>query len=171
MCHIIEIYVVCPALCKPGIPYGKWINATKPLDEIQDEIKAMLADSPTPDAKAFKVRNTHDPTGYDIVSGIDDIKVIHKIALFVQKHGDLGAALLEETSSDVQYATSLIEEAYCGQFESEKDFVYDLLEDTCTIDDWLMMYLDLEWIWQDLQVNDYIGVRDMHGTYHVFHRL
>ena len=56
-----RIYVACLAAYNNGYLHGRWINATTP-DEIMGKVRAMLADSPLPDADEWAI---HDYEGFE----------------------------------------------------------------------------------------------------------
>jgi hypothetical protein len=49
-----RIYVACLAAYNNGCLHGRWIDATTP-DEIWAQVRAMLADSPEPDAEEWAI--------------------------------------------------------------------------------------------------------------------
>lgn len=49
-----RIYVACLAAYNSGCLHGRWIDATTP-DEIWEQVRAMLADSPVPDAEEWAI--------------------------------------------------------------------------------------------------------------------
>ena len=49
-----RIYVACLAAYNSGCLHGRWIDATTP-DEIWEQVRAMLADSPEPDAEEWAI--------------------------------------------------------------------------------------------------------------------
>ena len=49
-----RIYVACLAAYNSGCLHGRWIEATTP-DEIWEQVRAMLADSPEPDAEEWAI--------------------------------------------------------------------------------------------------------------------
>ncbi|HCN91586.1 MAG TPA: antirestriction protein ArdA, partial [Hyphomonas sp.] len=49
-----RIYVACLAAYNNGCLHGRWIVVTTP-DEIMSEVRAMLADSPLPDAEEWAI--------------------------------------------------------------------------------------------------------------------
>ncbi|MEP0315093.1 MAG: antirestriction protein ArdA, partial [Hyphomonas sp.] len=49
-----RIYVACLAAYNNGCLHGRWIAVTTP-DEIMSEVRAMLADSPLPDAEEWAI--------------------------------------------------------------------------------------------------------------------
>ena len=56
-----RIYVACLAAYNNGCLHGRWIEATTP-DEIWEQVRAMLADSPEPDAEEWAI---HDHDGFE----------------------------------------------------------------------------------------------------------
>ncbi|MCH2458263.1 MAG: antirestriction protein ArdA, partial [Henriciella sp.] len=56
-----RIYVACLAAYNSGCLHGRWIDATTP-DEIWEQVRAMLAASPEPDAEEWAI---HDYEGFE----------------------------------------------------------------------------------------------------------
>ena len=62
-----RIYIACLAAYNSGILHGRWIAATMP-DEVQAEVRTMLAESPVPEAEEWAI---HDHEGFEDVSVSD----------------------------------------------------------------------------------------------------
>jgi antirestriction protein len=58
-----QIYVACLSSYTNGILYGEWLDATCDVEDIQEQIKQLLAKSPMPDAEEFAV---HDCMGFGL---------------------------------------------------------------------------------------------------------
>lgn len=50
-----RIYVACLASYVAGKLFGKWIDATQPVEDILEQIKQLLADSPESNAEEFEI--------------------------------------------------------------------------------------------------------------------
>ena len=81
----MKIYVACLESYNNGILHGKWVDATKEVDEIESEITTMLKESSILEAEEWAI---HDYDGFgDLHLGeYPSLSSIHKIALFLQEH-------------------------------------------------------------------------------------
>ena len=86
-----RIYVACLAAYNGGRLHGQWIDATEP-DEVREEVRTMLADSPEPDAEEWAI---HDHEGFEgcRISEWASFDSVCALADFVEQHGRLGARL------------------------------------------------------------------------------
>ena len=89
MCEEIRIYVACLAAYNNGKLHGAWIDATQDLDDIQDQINQMLADSPEPDAEEYAIHDYEGFDGYGL-SEYEGIQSVHEIACFIEEHPEIG---------------------------------------------------------------------------------
>ena len=165
MSEEIRIYVACLASYNNGMLHGVWIDATDEVDDIQDQIKTMLADSPEENAEEWAI---HDYEGFGSyrLSEYEGIQSAHEVACFIDEHEELGAELLSYYS-DIDEARKAIEENYCGCFESVADYAQELTEDTGDIPKHLEMYIDYERMGRDMELSGDIftievGYREVH---------
>lgn len=165
MSEEIRIYVACLASYNNGMLHGVWIDATNEVDDIQDQINTMLADSPEENAEEWAI---HDYEGFGSyrLSEYEGIQSAHEVACFIDEHEELGAELLSYYS-DIDEARKAIEENYCGCFESVADYAQELTEDTSDIPKHLEMYIDYERMGRDMELSGDIftievGYREVH---------
>ena len=97
------IYAACLASYNSGRPHGRWIDATQGADHIRDEINAMLAASPIPDAEEWAF---HDHSGFEgaAISEYADIDHVADLAEVIAEQGALGAAVYTHFGSDLKDA-------------------------------------------------------------------
>ena len=90
----IRIYMACLAAYNNGILHGRWIDATQGVEHIQQELNAMLKDSPMPNAEEHAL---HDYEGFaDItLSEWASIDSIVETAEFIAEYGRAGSGLSE----------------------------------------------------------------------------
>ena len=83
-----KIYTACLASYTSGILYGAWISLDQPLEDVLEQIKHMLEESPMPDAEEFAV---HDFEGFGSlrIGEYESIEAIHGKAQFILEHGEL----------------------------------------------------------------------------------
>src|SRR5258708_494228 len=87
-----QIYVACLASYVNGKLFGKWIDATQPVEDILEQIKQLLANSPMPDAEEVAIHG-HEGFYSLQIDEYESIKDVHSKALFISEHGGLGAEL------------------------------------------------------------------------------
>ena len=161
-----RIYVACLAAYNNGILHGEWIDADQDVDNVHAEIQAMLANSPLRDAEEWSI-HAFEGFGEKTLSEGEDIDDVVKFAEFIIKHGELGAVLLQEYSTED--AELLLDEHYHGTYDSEIDFAYAIFEDCYShaMPKNLMGYFDYVGFTRDLFISDYFSVEADHKT-HVF---
>lgn len=161
-----QIYVACLAAYNNGVLHGMWCDATQGEDEIYSDIHNMLAASPIEGAEEWAL---HDYSGFGSarIDEYEGIAHVVKIAEFIDEFGDLGAALLGESSIDD--ARRFLQDNYHGAYDSEVDFAESIFEDCYSdmIPKNLIYYFDYEAFARDLFINDYFSV-DAEGQTHVF---
>ncbi|MGB0372120.1 MAG: antirestriction protein ArdA [Opitutales bacterium] len=152
-----SIYVACLASYNNAILHGRWIPLDQDIEDVWNEIRNILASSPEPDAEEYAI---HDYEGFGSypVSEYEGIEHVHNLAAFILEHEDIGLALLENNSGDVEEATRVLEN-YIGSFEALTDFVTEHLSNIgASIPDFLECYLNYEDIGRDMQINGEIEV-------------
>lgn len=144
MSHQIEIYVADLAAYNNAILHSVWINATLPVEDMWEQIRAMLDKSPVENAEEYAV---HDHSSFECapVSGWESPKSIHTLANFIEKYDALGARLSNHFS-DVDEATKAAEEQYHGRYSSVAvaDYSEQITEESSDIPQHLHYYIDCE---------------------------
>nr|WP_290917405.1 antirestriction protein ArdA [Hyphomonas sp. 34-62-18] len=152
----LRIYVACLAAYNSGCLHGRWIDATTP-DEIWEQVRAMLADSPEPDAEEWAI---HDYEGFEgaSLSEYASFETVCALADFIEEHGELGGKVLSHFGDDLAEARAVFDE-YAGEYRSAADFAEQLHEDTGTeIPDSLRYYIDWQALARDMALNGEIMV-------------
>ena len=168
MCEEIRIYVACLAAYNNGKLHGAWIDATQDLDDIQDQINQMLADSPEPDAEEYAI---HDYEGFDGcgLSEYEGIQSVHEIACFIEEHPEIGGELLSHFGGSLDDAQKAAEESYSGCFKSLADYAEELTEGTTEIPEHLQYYIDYERMGRDMELSgDIYTIETSHDEVHIF---
>jgi len=163
----IRIYVACLAAYNNGRLHGAWIDATQELEDIQQQISAMLASSPVAGAEEYAI---HDHEGFDgySVGEYEGIKAVHEIALFIEERPEFGGKLLEHFG-DVESASMAAEEDYCGCHRSLADYAQELTEETTEIAESLRHYIDYESMARDMQLGgDVFTIESGYQQVHIF---
>lgn len=145
-----SIYVACLAAYNNGHLHGRWIKAADP-EEIWDAVRAMLADSPIPDAEEWAIHDYEGFAGARISEWASFDKVC-ELGEFVSEHGELGAKLYAHFGDDLEQASAQFED-YAGEHKSLGEFAEQLHEDTGTqIPEALQHYIDWDALGRDLEL-------------------
>ena len=151
-----RIYAACLAAYNNGCLHGRWIDATTP-DEIRDEVRAMLVESPEPDAEEWAIHDYEDFEGANL-SEYASFETVCELADFIEEQGELGARLLNHFGDDLAEARAAFED-YAGEYRSAADFVESLHEDIGTeIPKSLRYYIDWQALARDMALNGEIMV-------------
>jgi antirestriction protein len=164
----IKIYVADLAAYNNGKLHGVWIDATQELDDIQDQINEMLAESPEELAEDWAI---HDYEGFGnySVSEYEGIQSLHEIACFIEEHGEIGSELLGHFGDDLDDAKKAIEENYSGCYASLADYAQELTESTGDIPKHLEFYIDYERMGRDMELSgDIFTIETAHDEVHIF---
>lgn len=121
-----RIYVACLASYNAGRLHGRWIDVGT-TEELREEVAAMLEASPTPGAEEWAI---HDYQGFHGLE-LDEFEGLERVA-------ELAGVLEEYGPAYAAYAANVgpehatpeeFEEAYRGEWESEREFSQQLAED------------------------------------------
>lgn len=168
MCEEIRIYVACLASYNAGILHGKWIDAARSVDEIWDDVKAMLAASPEEDAEEWAI---HDYEGFGShrLSEYESFESVSALAEFISEHGELAAELLSHFCGDLEDAKKALEENHAGCHASVAEFAMELTEQTVNVPKCLDFYIDYHAMGRDMELNGDIYTIEMaHEEVHIF---
>ncbi len=150
MSEEIRIYVADFAAYNNGKLHGVWINASDDLDDIQEQINKMLAESPEGFAEEYAIHDYEGFSGYS-VSEYDGIQPVHEVACFVED------------------ARKAAEENYSGCYKSLADYAEELTEDTSQIPENLAYYIDYERMGRDMELSgDIYTIETAYEEVHVF---
>lgn len=175
--NTFRIYVASLSDYNAGILHGAWIDFDQ-LDDIDDlwnAVRAMLAASPTAKAEPGQPAEEwaiHDYEGWCGFSlseycGLEDLwGAYEELAGLVDDGGYSAEAIqayAEYMGGDITEAAAGtfrtgFEEAYVGQYESEREFTEELIDDTgmlADVPDFLRNYFDYEAFARDLFLTDY----------------
>lgn len=146
-----RIYVACLAAYNGGRLHGRWIDATEP-DEVREEVRAMLAASPEPDAEEHAI---HDHEGFEgcRISEWASFDTVCELADFIEQHGRLGARLYCHFGEDLDEARAAFD-GHAGEYRSLADFAEEITRETGPeIPEALQYYIDWESMGRDLEMN------------------
>ena len=98
----------------------------------------------------------------------EDISIVVKMAEIIEKHGELGAETIAY-HNNLDEAESALNE-YCGEYDSEKDYAIQFMNNCYEISEFLEIYIDYSKIASDLFICDYYSI-EIHGKCHVFRNV
>ena len=162
-----KIYVACLAAYNNGILHGEWLNASLEVEEIQEKINQMLAISPIEDAEEWAIHDFEN--FYDLSIGeYESIDDVHKKALFVVEHGELGATVMHY-AEDLEAAREALENYYQGEYESERDFAIQFFDEHYLpgIPENVRTYIDYQKFCREIFIGDCFSL-EASGKTHVF---
>lgn len=161
------IYVACLAAYNNGILHGATIWADD-AHQMQADTRAMLAQSPIPNAEEWAI---HDHAGFEgaRIEEYQSFETVAEIAAFIEARGELGAKLLEHFGQDLDDARKAFED-YCGEFESLADYAEELTADCGPeVPESLRQYIDYAAMGRDMDINGDVFTIEMgHNLVHVF---
>lgn len=163
-----RIYVACLAAYNNGILHGAWVDADQEAWAIYDDVRDMLAASPIVGAEEWAI---HDYEGFGGVriEEYSSLETVSQLAAFIAEQGDIGAALLDYYSGDLEEAREAIEDRYHGAHASLADYVQELTEETTPIPSTLRYYIDWQAMARDAEMSgDLFTVTTAHDVVHVF---
>lgn len=162
-----RIYVADLAAYNAAYLHGIWVDATDKLDDIQDAINRMLEQSPVHDAEEFAIHGFEGFGGFPVSEHMS-LEHVHEVACFIEEHGKLGAALLDNFC-ETEEAKKALEEDYSGCYQSLADFAQELTEETTAIPQNLQYYIDYERMGRELEMSgDVYSIETADDEVHVF---
>ncbi|MFK0249743.1 antirestriction protein ArdA [Amycolatopsis azurea] len=116
-----RIYVSDLAAAEAGRLHGRWIDAAAPLPEIQEEIVALLAASPVPNADRFVIDDHRGFLGYE-PNEHTPIAIIAKIANNIEQFGAAYAAFLSVIDTNDLDLLDRFSDLYIGSFATREEW-------------------------------------------------
>jgi len=164
----IRIYVADLAAYNNGKLHGVWINACDDLDDILNQINAMLASSPEGFSEEYAIHDHEGFNGYAL-DEYEGIEAAHKIACFIEEYPDFGGELLNNFSGDLDEAKTAAEDNYCGCYKTLADYAEELTEQTTQIPEPLAYYIDYEKMGRDMELGgDVFTIKAGYEEVHIF---
>lgn len=159
-----RIWIACLAAYNNGILHGRWFDAPTSVEEFQEQIDEVIKSSPIPGAEEWAIHDTEDlPVGE-----YPDMDELVRTAEFVKEHGELGIAVLDNFSGDIEAAKRALDEDYSGCYSDRADFAEQFSRDIGSeIPDWLEYYIDWDSMGRDMLMNSFYGL-EVNGDLHVF---
>lgn len=164
-----SIYVADLAAYNNGILHGVWIDATQDIDDIWKAVRDMLKTSPLKEEAEEWAIHDYMNFGKASLSEYQGLESAHELALFIEEHGELGAAVLENFQGDIEQAETALSYDYAGKYESLADFAQELTEQTTEVPETLAFYIDYEAMGRDLELGgDVFTIETGYQDVHIF---
>lgn len=169
MSEEIRIYVTCLAAYNNGYLHGEWIDATQDMDDIWDQVKAMLKASPVEEEAEEYAIHDYEGFGSYQLGEYEGLERAHEVAVFIEEHGKLASDLLNQFNDNIDEATRAKEENYCGYYSSLADYAQELTEQSGEIPQHLEFYIDYERMGNDMEMSgDIFTIETAHDEVHIF---
>lgn len=163
-----RIHVACLAAYNSGYLHGAWIDAAQEPWSIYDDVKAMLAASPVAGAEEWAI---HDYEGFGEIriEEYTGFARVSALALFIEAHGEVGAALLDHCDGGLDEAREAMVDRYLGEHASLADYVQQQTEHSTAIPHALRSYIDYGAMARDAELNgELFTVSTAYDVVHVF---
>jgi antirestriction protein len=149
-----RIYVASLSDYNAGILHGRWIDATVDADTMQEEIDAMLAESPTTarygDIAEEWAIHDYENFGELQLDESEALSTVAQLAEGIRAHGAVFAAFASLVGTREIDGLERFEDRYQGEWDSIEAYAEDLLDQLGAhrmIDEtpeWLQSYLALD---------------------------
>ncbi len=164
-----RIYVACLSSYNAGRLHGEWIDCNQDVEEIRNEVREMLKNSPMPNAEEWAIHAYENWHGIRIAE-LESLTHLSDLAQLIVEHG-VALAKYYDHFGELQG----FEDHYMGCYESEEDFVESSLDDQGLLNQWEKAglnpsYVDFEKIARDWFINDYVSEKESFNKIHVFCR-
>lgn len=127
----MRIYAACLASYNNGVLHGRWIDASSDVDEMQEEVNAMLRESRFPSAEEFAIhdfdglpRSLGEHSGLRAVAAV--VALVEDTAFLDQ---DVVIAVVDDCGGDVAAARDMLEYRFCGVYDSFRDYADEAADD------------------------------------------
>ena len=146
------VYVASLSDYNAGRLHGVYIcdDVLNDIDDINEEIQAMLEASPEPGAEEYAI---HETNGFgDAIDEYTSLETVAEINQFLDEYPDFGQAILNDLVSggDMDYARKIAGE-YCGTYDSFTEYAHEVAHDIYEIPD-NFYYVDYAAMGRDLKI-------------------
>lgn len=166
-----RVYVACLASYNRGILFGRWLDAAQEADELREEIRLMLEDSPIPNAKEWAI---HDHEGFSplTVGEYENLTNVTQAAKLITDHREVAAHVLLDVGGFGEHKTAreALENLYIGAYDSVSDWVEELLDEGVygPINQKLRAYIASDRLARDLELSGDIQSFEVAAQVHLF---
>ncbi len=164
-----RIYAACLASYNSGRLHGAWIDCDQDPEDIQAEITAMLAASPTPLAEEYAI---HDYEGFEgiKIGEWEDLATLALHARMIEAHGAAWAIYAGNLGTEEPTEDGFTE-CYQGAHDSREAFAESLTDSGdmfAGIPDQIVQYFDWQSYARDLFMGGDFWDERHNGVIHVF---
>lgn len=156
-----QIYVACLSAYNNGYLHGSWIDVDRGIDHVQERIKEILSTSPMAKEEPCEEWAIHDYQGFGNynVEEYNNLDVLCAIAELLKQWQDkfpedVISSLVQDFG--IVDAHERMENDYIGEFDSDTDLAYHVVEETGFLEHVpkeVLMYFDYEAFGRDLDLN------------------
>lgn len=126
-----RIYVACLASYNAGILHGVWVNASEDVEEMADEITAMLKASKQPDAEEWRIDDTE---GYGFLCNEPSLQDVADIESLMKTHRDEDLVEAAFSLADNAEEASRYLERFLGCGSDEENICREWLDESGILD-------------------------------------
>lgn len=150
----ISLYVGTYGKYNSGSIAGQWVNLMEypTLQEFLTHCAEIHSDEQDPEFMFQDCENVPS-TLYSESDATDIYKVIEYAT--ENRIDDITALLAYIGNVGLEYGLESFEEAYCGEYDSELDYAYEIADECMNIPDNIKGYFDYEKFSRDLFIGDY----------------
>ena len=116
-----RFYVSDMAAHEAGLVHGTWLDATKPLPELQEDIFALLMASPVPDASRYAINEALGFADFDITEHTP-LAVVSRVGKGIERFGTAYAAWTKVIDTDDLDLLDRFSDHHIGSYASLEDW-------------------------------------------------
>lgn len=126
----MQIYAACLASYNAGRLYGAWITPSSDPEAIREDIAAMLAGSPAPDAEEYAI---HDYDGFPNMGEYPSIDEVARMAALFEEFDHIDAddlrAIMDNWHGDVTETADNLRDNFAGIFDTFREYADDAADE------------------------------------------
>lgn len=162
-----QIWAASLADYNAGRLHGEWLEAARPVEELESDIAAMLARSQQPNAEEWGIFD-YEGFGTLRLGEYEALATVSRVAMGIAEHGPAFAAWAQIHDADPGMLEAF-EDCYVGEYESHEAFAQTIVDDFAVDDTlgrelpaWLAAHVsvDLAGIARDLQISGDLWIED-----------
>lgn len=167
---MFRLYIACLASYNEGILYGKWIEVSGDIEELREEIKTLLENSPVKDAEEWAIHDHEGFDSYKIEEYSDLTEICEHVTACLETDHDLELidGVICSHGFSAKEAINFIDDNYLGEYDTAEDWAEEFLKDTgdLNLPRHLSYYFDYSAYVRDCEINgDILTVKSKNGYY------
>jgi antirestriction protein len=170
-----KIYAACLAAYNNGILHGAWIDATDCVETMQEEVNAMLAASPVPDAEEWAIHDHEGLADLGEYAGLAEVAA-RAVIIEAAMGWDIPGVVLIEAMHEhgAEDAEGFLSDHYAGRADDWADFAEQYTRETqdmAAIPDWVQNHIDWESVARDFKCGgDFNSIRAVGEVFFFYNR-